>query len=326
MVRALQSRENIGCAPVTAWVMVALATLFAPSGTAQPSGAQSAGACDRACLTGFVDSYFKALFAHDAHALPQAVQARITENGTGKKLADTFWDGAADTVYRFDIVNTRRGDTGTEAVIHNADGTKTMYMLRLKVQNGAITEIETIKANKGDADRLWDPDRLKEVPAGYKMSIRESQRDSYYDLIGAADSYWRAFQTNGTPAYHRARLLPDCVRVENGVQTTGLVRNGVFNDTALGFDEGRFIGRNIWDRRYPVVDEERGVVLSIVRFGLKAGAKSQSIATSNDRLVAEFFAIEDGFIHQIEAVLFNLPDVKPTGWPVGYGPGRGATE
>jgi hypothetical protein len=34
-----------------------------------------------------------------------------------------------------------------------------------------------------------------------------------------------------------------------------------------GFDEGRFLGRNIWDRRYPVVDEERGVVLSIVRFG-----------------------------------------------------------
>ena len=88
-------------------------------------------------------------------------------------------------------------------------------------------------------------------------------------LIAAADSYWRAFQTNGTPGYHRARLLPDSVRFENGLQTTGLVRDGVYNDTARGFDEGRFIGRNIWDRRYPVVDEERGVVLSIVRFGLK---------------------------------------------------------
>ena len=70
-----------------------------------------------------------------------------------------FWAGAAGTVFRFDIVNTRRGDTGTEAIIRNADGTRTMYMVRLKVQNGAITEIETIKANKGDADRLWD-DRI----------------------------------------------------------------------------------------------------------------------------------------------------------------------
>ncbi len=316
------SPENIVRAPAWAWAIFALTTLVAPSGLAQSNKTP----CDRACLTGFIDSYFKALLAHDAHALPQAAQARITENGAEKNLANTFWDSAGETVFRFDIVNTRRGDTGTEAVIRNADGSKTMYMLRLKVQNGAITEIETIKANQGEADRLWNPDRLKEVSPAFKLSIREPARDSYYDLIAAADSYWRAFQTNGTPAYHRARLLPDSARVENGVQTTGLVRDGVFNDTARGFDEGRFIGRNIWDRRYPVVDEERGVVLSIVRFGLKAGAKSQSTATANDRLVAEFFAIENGFIHEIQAVLFNLPDAKPTGWPAAYGPGPAATE
>jgi hypothetical protein len=317
----LHSKENIRRAPAGVIAVFALATLCAPSGIAQ-----STAPCDRACLTGFVDSYFKALLAHDAHALPQAAQARITENGAEKSLANTFWDGAAETVFRFDIVNTHRGDTGTEAVIRNADGSKTMYMLRLKVQNGAITQIETIKTNKGEADRLWDPDRLKEVSPAFKLSIRESQRDSYYDLIAAADSYWRAFQTNGTPAYHRARLLPDSVRFENGVQTTGVVRDGVFNDTAKGFDEGRFIGRNIWDRRYPVVDDERGVVLAIVRFGLKAGAKSQSSATANDRLVAEFFAIKNGFIQEIQAVLFNLPDAKLTGWPAGYGPGPAATE
>src|ERR1700733_442827 len=118
------------------FAIFALATLFAPSGVAQPSGAQSKAPCDRACLTGFVDSYFKALLAHDARALPQAAQARITENGAEKNLADTFWDGAAETVFRFDIVNTRRGDTGTEAVIRNADGSKTMYMLRLRAKNG----------------------------------------------------------------------------------------------------------------------------------------------------------------------------------------------
>jgi hypothetical protein len=314
MARAWYSSGNSGR------TLLALATLFAPSAIAQTGG------CDRACLTGFVDSYFKALLAHDPRALPQAAQARITENGSEKKLTSTFWDGAAETVFRFDVVNPRRGDTGTEAVIRNADGSKTMYMVRLRVQNGAITEIETIKANKGEADRLWDPDRLKEVSPAFKLSIRDSQRDSYYDLIAAADSYWRAFQTNGTPAYHRARLLPDTARFENGVQTTGLVRDGVFNDTSRGFDEGRFIGRNIWDRRYPVVDEERGVVLSVVRFGLKAGAKSQSTATANDRLVAEFFAIKNGFIQEIQAVLFNLPDAKPTGWPAGYGPTAGATE
>jgi hypothetical protein len=285
-----------------------------------------APACDRACLTAFIDSYYAALIANDARKLPQAARARITENGAEKKLADTFWASADATLYRFDVVNTKRGDTGTEVVIRNADGTKTIQMLRLKVLNGAITEIETIKANQGDADRLWGPDTLTEVSPAFQLSIREPERDSYYDLIAAAESYWRAFQTNGTPAYHRARLLPDSHRFENGLQTTGVVRDGQYQTTASGFDNGRFLGRNIWDRRYPVVDEERGVVLSIVRFGLKGGAKSQSVATSNDRLVAEFFAIKSGFIQEIQAVLFNLPDEKPTGWPADTGPGRASAE
>jgi hypothetical protein len=51
--------------------------------------------------------------------------------------------------------------------------------------------------------------------------------------------------------------------------------------------------------------------------------KSQSVATSNDRLVAEFFAVKNGMIQEIHAVLFNLPDAEPTGWAPEYGPGRG---
>lgn len=301
--------------------VVALAALAA--GAAAPAHAQPA--CDRACLTGHIDAYFAALFANDARRLPQAARARITDNGAEKRLADTFWEGASEAVYRFDIVNPDRGDTGTQTVIRNADGSKTMHMVRLKVQDGAISEIETIKANQGDADRLWDPDRLTEVSPDLLHSIRVAERDSYYELIATAEGYWRAFQTNGTPNYHPARLLPDARRFENGLQTTGLVRNGEYQSAQRGFDEGRFLNRNIWDRRYPVVDEERGIVLSIVRFGIKGGATSQSAVTSNDRLVAEFFAVKRGYIQEIQAVLFNLPDAQPTGWPPDTGPGRGST-
>jgi hypothetical protein len=298
---------------------VALAA-FAAGAT--PAFAQTP--CDRACLTKVVDAYFAALIANDAASLRQAARARITENGAEKKLADTFWDGAQSVAYRFDIVNTNRGDTGTESVIVNADGSKTMHMLRLKVVNGAITEIETIKANQGEADRLWDPDRLSSVSPDLQLTIREAERDSYYGLIAAAEGYWRAFQTNGTPDYHPAPLMPDARRFENGLQTTGLVRDGQFVSAQSGFDAGRFVNRNIWDRRYPVVDEERGIVLSIVRFGLKGGAQSQSAATTNDRLVAEFFAVKRGQIQEIQAVLFNLPDARPTGWPRDTGPGPAA--
>lgn len=299
--------------------IVALAALAASA-----TAAAQAPACDRACLTGYIDAYFAALFKNDARALPQAARARITENGAERRLADTFWDGAERTVYRFDIVNPNRGDTGTQTVIVNADGSKTMHMLRLKIENNAVTEIETIKANKGEADRLWDPDHLTAVSPDLTLSIREPERDSYYELIAAAEGYWRAFQTNGTPDYRPARLMPDLRRYENGFQTTGLVRDGQYVSAQRGFDEGRYLNRNIWDRRYPVVDEERGIVLSIVRFGIKGGKQSQSNVTGFDRLVGEFFAVKRGYIQEIQAVLFNLPDAQPTGWPADYGPGRGA--
>jgi hypothetical protein len=106
------------------------------------------------------------------------------------------------------------------------------------------------------------------------------------------------------------------------MQTTGMVKDGQFESTAKGFDTGFFKERNIWDRRYPVVDEERGVVLSIVRFGIKAGLKSRSEATSHSRLVAEFFAIRSGWLQEIQAVIVNRDDDQPTGWKPDYGPDR----
>jgi hypothetical protein len=279
--------------------------------------------CNRACLTGFADTYLKALTANAPNVVPLASTAKITFNGRVVKLDQAFWDSADRTVYRFDIVNPRMGDVATEAVVLNSDGSKSMYMVRLKVLDGQITEVETIRANKGEADRLWDPDALKELSPEMQLTMREADQDSYYGLIAAAEGYWRAFQTNGTPDYHRAPLLPDVKRFENGTQTTGMVRDGAYVSAASGFDAGRFLGRNLWDRRYPVVDTERGIVLSIVRFGLKDGMKSQNVATSNDRLVAEFFAVKNGMISEVHAVLFNLPDAQPTGWPPEYGPGRG---
>ncbi|HEY8519844.1 MAG TPA: hypothetical protein VIN61_07180 [Gammaproteobacteria bacterium] len=302
----------------TTWLgaAAALLALWGGAGRAQT-------ACDRACLTGFVDRYFEALVANDPRAVPLARNAKLTMNGRTMTLADSFWDGAERVVYRWDIVNARRGDTGTEAVVLNDDGSKTMLMLRLKVLNGQITEVETIRANEGDADRLWGPDNLTEVSPVLQQSIRPAEQDSYYGLIATAESYWRAFQTNGTEHYHPARLLPDVKRFENGLQTTGLVRDGRYVSAAQGFDEGRFIGRNIWDRRYPVVDTERGIVLSIVRFGLQEGRQAVNPVTANDRLVGEFFVVKSGLIQEIHAVLFNLPDSEPTGWEPDWGPGRG---
>jgi len=290
---------------------------------ASPASAQ--GSCDRACLTGYLDAWFKGLVGNSATGVPTSRDVKVTQNGQLTTVAGTFWESAESVPYRWDIANPRLGDTASEAVVRNADGTMTMLAVRLKVNNGAITEVETIKANQGEADRLWGPEVLlkRGVSPALKLSIPEAERDSYYRLIAAAEGYWRAFQTNGTPAYHPADLLPDTERFENGLQTTGMVRDGAYVSAASGFDAGRFLGRNLWDRRYPVVDEERGIVLSMVRFGLKDGQKSQSVATANSRIVAEYFSVKRGLIQEVHAVLFNVPDTLPPQWPADHGSGRG---
>jgi hypothetical protein len=289
------------------------------------SATQAQIGCDRACLTGFIDAWFAGLHANAGSGVPLANDVKISQNGALTSLQDSYWDSAEETVYRWDIANVRLGDTGTEAIVRNSDGSYTMLGLRLKVKDGAITEIETIKANEGDANGLWGPQDLLNRPLSQQLqlSIAEPERDSYYRLIAAAESYWRAFQTNGTDAYHPADLLPDINRFENGLQTTGYLPNGTFRDTADGFHRGAFLGRNLWDRRYSVVDEERGIIMSMVRFGLKDGMESQSPATTNSRIVAEWFTVKKGMIQEVHAVLFNVPDDLPPVWEADYGPPRG---
>lgn len=281
--------------------------------------------CDRACLESYVSAYLDALYANTPDAVPLASRAKISDNNRLVGLREAFWADAAETAYRWDIANPRLGDVATEVVIRNADGSFTMAVVRLKVQEGSITEVEVIRANEGDADRLWGPERLVDHPVSRNLTnaIRTADRDSYYGLIAAAESYWRAFQTNGTEEYHPADLLFDAHRFENGLQTTGQFPDGTFRSAPDGFDTGRFIGRNLWDRRYPVVDEERGIVLSVVRFGIKDGMESQSAVTANDRLVGEFFQVKNGMIQEVHAVLYNLPDEIPSVWAPEYGPGRG---
>jgi hypothetical protein len=228
--------------PVRVQVRAGASFVFALAFSVATLTAQTPASCNRACLTGFADAFLKALTANTAASVPLAPSAKITLNGKIVPLATAFWDIADRTVYRFDIVNDRLGDVATEAVVQNADGSKTMYMVRLKVVGGRITEVETIKANQGEADRLWGPDNLKEVSPALQLTMREADQDSYYGLIAAAESYWRAFQTNGTKEYHPAALLPDARRFENGVQTTGMVRDGVFVSAADGFDQGRLSG------------------------------------------------------------------------------------
>ena len=80
------------------------------------------------------------------------------------------------------------------------------------------------------------------------------------------------------------------------------------------------------DRRFPVVDEKRGLVLDIIRFDHSGKNKTtvwndgsvHPVNTPFDEpfsfQIAELFKIKDGKINRIEALGLNVPYGMPTGW------------
>jgi hypothetical protein len=268
--------------------------------------------CDRACLTGFVDAWLNGLIANDASAIPLAPGAKITLNDDIVAPRDAFWDQAASVQARIDIANPRWGDTGTQTVITNEDGSQYIYVP--SEGEGRRDHGSRIHADPQRGGRRPVHLATLQTPnPNFNTPIRPAEQDSYYDLVAAAEGYWRAFNTNGTPDYHPAAFWPNVRRVENGVDTTGVaVAGNPPMSAAEQFDLGFHAGRNIWDLRYPVVDEEYGVVMSFARFGMKTGAQPLRAAQRAERLVAEFFAVRKGLIWDIQAVMVNRDEALPS--------------
>ncbi len=73
------------------------------------------------------------------------------------------------------------------------------------------------------------------------------------------------------------------------------------------------------DRRYPLVDVGRGLVVGIVMFDIPGGWYPRP--PGEDRyyeprslLLVEVFHVEDGLIRHIEATMRDVPLGSPTGW------------
>ena len=318
------TRQTIRCSTVRSAINVAAgATVLAMACFTAAQAAEHTD-CDRACLHGIADVYFDALAKHDASKLPVTTDVKFTENGQQLKLGEGLWKTAGTATYRMEIFDPEHGDAGIQAVLHENNDLM-LLMLRLKVIHKKISEVETIVARKNVSSAyIWAPETLKEPSHNFTLSIRPAEQNSRLELMAASDAYWRAFETNGTPDYHPAPFLPDANRFENGLQTTNR-KIGTFGPytAAEQFDRGLFKGGAIQERRYPVVDTERGVVLSIVRFGRQdslpadQGVGSSPPSTARP-LVAEFFAVKSGKIQEIQVVMTTMPGNSPTGWPTSW--------
>ncbi|HYP80201.1 MAG TPA: hypothetical protein VEQ17_07930 [Steroidobacteraceae bacterium] len=211
--------------------------------------------CDRACLAQHADAYFTALAGHDPSRLPLSKDVKYTETGIVKPIGQGVWKTAEGLPrYRLNLYDPETGGIGIHAVLKER-GLEMLMSLRLKVEAGLITEVETLLI-PGDSkivgyqqEDLTQPSRL------WSRTIPVPERNSRFELLAAADAYFRGFETNGTPEYIPAPLLPEADRRENGILYTNTkIGSSMLSTARSGFDAGRFKGMQVRDRRYPVVD------------------------------------------------------------------------
>ena len=124
---------------------IALLVISVRSGRAQ----DGSGACDRACLEGFVDKYLDAVIAHDPKQLPLARDVKFTENGVRLAVGDAHWKTVTGKgTYRLFVTDAEAGQVAFIGTIREEargpEGSPSALALRLKVRNRQITEIETL--------------------------------------------------------------------------------------------------------------------------------------------------------------------------------------
>lgn len=303
-----------------------------PPGMAAAAAAPAGESCDRACLNAVADRYMEALLAHDPARVRWARHVEFTENSVPMHIGDGLWNTITkQNAYKLYFADPQAGQIGFYGVVEES-GVPQVYGMRLKVEHGAISEVETVIARKRDT-RADFPNALglEDKPI-FSQAVPPAQRASREELVKIANSYFETLQQNDGTI--KAPFAATCDRVEDGVHTTnnparaagsgnGFPQWGCEAQFKTGFFH--FVTR-IRDRRFPVVDVERGLVLVSTFFDHAGTMRTVTLTDGTTRhigppfdapysfVIFELFKIQDGKIQRVEAVLEDVPYKTLTAW------------
>jgi hypothetical protein len=266
----------------------------------------------------YINLYLDALVIRNPAGLPVSPRLNFTENGKILKLGQGLWETARCIEYRKSFVDPATSQTGFFGVVVEKEDKRAIFVLRLKIENQQITEVETLVAREG-CHPLFSPQTITLKPI-WDSVIPESERMSHEKLLEAADLYFEGLERHN-PAI--IPFHPDCNRRENGIQTTNNPPRFP-RSAARGVANLKYIEK-VRDRRYPIVDETRGLVLGIVCFDVPgvvmasdSSAESEMTTTlaiqPRTLFLYELFKIENGLIRDIEALMSNAPLGASLGW------------
>jgi hypothetical protein len=265
-----------------------------------------------------LETYLDALTKRDPTKLPTAQFAKFTENGAVMFPGEGLWKTATSvTPYRLYALDPEGGQAAVSAVV-NEDAGPVIFLLRIKVEGGKLSEMETILCRKGGTS-LFAPDKLVDPPKPFTDIVPAAKRNTRGEMIAIANMYFEALETQGKPTYQPAPFAKGANRIENGVQTTNIsLRGGKPMSADEQFDAAMFAGTLATDRRWPVVDLETGIVLGITMFRRDPNAPVNETtarqAARGQLLLAELFKVSEDKIQEIRAVMVDRPRTAPTGW------------
>lgn len=284
---------------------------------------------DRATLLGHVEAYLDALVAKKPDRLPWADHVIFTENNVQLVVGDGLWgtiSGRQD--YNLSFCDPQSGQAGWIGIVEE-HGVPGIMALRLKIEDGAISEVETILSRRDDPGPFPVIGKVTEPHPIFFADVPPEQRRASARMIAIADGYFDTLQLNDGTLF--TEFTDDCDRVENGLQTTnnpGAIPG--YDIAGLGCAEQFRKGQFIYDdrlrgRRFPLIDEEKGLVLAagfidhsgqVVDVTWTDGTKAKSVFFyPHSFALLELFKIVDGKIARIEAVFTTVPYNMPSPWP-----------
>lgn len=179
--------------------------------------AQAQTSCDRTCLETAMGNYVAAMIKHDPSLVKFSADFKGSENEQPIKPGDGLWKTIDKVLSQPQFVaDPATGQIGYIGVVDDAG--KTAFLgLRLKIQNGEVTEAESIVSHDGESGPAFEPQGFIYREAPYIRDVPAPARTSAADLLNVANTYWTVATTT-----HDGSAVPyslDCWHFENGMNT-----------------------------------------------------------------------------------------------------------
>lgn len=303
------------------WLLACLVWVAAQAHAPDESTAWRVSTCDHACLTQFAKDYVAAIARRDASALKQARSVRFTENNVelpfGKEGMWATATGVAPT--GLIAADTQSGNVAWLGTAEE-NGRPVYFALRLGVRDGVLVEAEQVVVRNGGLPLPFaDVTKVVHDPS-FNDILPPEQRRSRERLQAVANGYFSTVELNDGNIF--TPFDTECGRLENGILTTAGNAGGAVSNISAGCEAGLKTGmyrinKRIRERRYPVIDVERGVVVATGFFDhanefdhytINDGREMKTaLKWPNSISLIEAFKVRDSKIYRIEAVFTYVP-------------------